>query len=102
VGENRRLISRKEGKKEKGSKRRKGLLSLLNTRVKRVEGPELHIDRSRLHKLEKERRIPQNPLIKGGIMREFDMSDRVKERGKDGVDGVLKILSVEFVDSTIR
>ena len=78
------------------------MLGLMNARVKRVEGPDLHVNRSRSHELEKERRIPQNPLIKGWIMREFDMSDGVKEGGEDGVDGILQILFVEFVDVVIH
>ena len=73
------------------------MLGLLNARVKRVEGPELHVKRSRSHELDKENRIPQNPLIKGRILREFDMSDGVKEGGEDGVDGILQILFVELI-----
>jgi len=88
---------RKERMKEKESKKRKRLLGLLNARVKRVERPDLHVQRLRSHKLEKERRIPQNPLIKGGILREFDVSDRVKECREDGVDDVFKIAFVELV-----
>ena len=74
------------------------MLGLLDARVKRVEGPELHVKRSRSHELEKENRIPQNPLIKGWILRECDMSDGVKEGGEDGVDGILQILFVESVN----
>jgi len=75
--------------KKRGSKGRKKLLSLLNAKLKRLEGTELHVNRPRLHKLKKERRIPQNPLIKGRILREFDMSHRMKEGCEDGVDRVL-------------
>ena len=88
-----------KGKEKKKSKRREELSGLLNARVERVKGPELHVKRSRSHELDKERGIPQNPLIKGGILREFDVSDRVKEGREDGVDDLLQILSVDFEGS---
>ncbi len=86
-----------EERKEK-ERESKGVLGLLDARVERVEGPELHVKRSRSHELEKENRIPQNPLIKGRILREFDMPDGVKEGGEDGVDGFLQVLFVESVE----
>ncbi len=77
------------------------MLGLLDARMKRVEGPELHVKRSRSHELEKERGIPQNPLIKRWILREFDMSDGVKEGSEDGVDGILQIVFVDFVGASV-
>jgi len=71
------------------------LLGLLNARVKRVKGPNLHVKRSSSHKLDKQNGIPQNALIKRRILREFEMSDRVEEGREDGVDRVLQILFVE-------
>ena len=89
-------------RKRKGKKKElKSLLGLLNARMKRVEGPELHVKRSRSHKMEKERRIPQNPLIKRWILREFDMSEGVKEGGEYGVDGLLQIVFVDFVGASV-
>ena len=90
-------LNKRKKEKEERKEESKGMLGLLNARVKRVEGPDLHVQRTGSHELEKERRIPQNPLIKGRILREFDMSDGVKEGGEDGVDGFLQIPFVGFV-----
>jgi len=97
------FVSSKEKRKErkKESKRRERLLGLLNARMKRVKGPELHVQRSRSHKLDKERRIFENPLIKGRILREFNVSDRVKKSREDGVDGIFEIAFVELVGTIV-